>query len=86
MKPTFSVGDLVIVGIDEDGYFAPWNSSIQRGFRPCEVDAVQPSGRANHVAVKVDNETRILGSEYFKKVSIGEWMLLKLEPNDSGSQ
>jgi hypothetical protein len=35
MKPNFEVGDLVIVGIDEDGYFTPWISSTQRGIRPC---------------------------------------------------
>ena len=31
MKPNFEVGDLVKVGIDEDGYFTPWNSSTQHG-------------------------------------------------------
>lgn len=80
MKPHFKVGDRVKVGIDEDGYFTPWNSPTQRGFRPCVVDAVK--GKVNRITVKVDDETIILGSEYFKKVSKGDWVLLKMEPND----
>ena len=82
MKPNFEVGDLVKVGIDEDGYFTPWNSSTQRGFRPCVVDAVELPGNVNRIAVKIDNETRLFESEHFKKVSKKEWVLLKMEPDD----
>jgi hypothetical protein len=82
MKPDFEMGDLVKVGIDEDGYFTPWNSSTQRGFRPCVVDAVELPGKVNRIAVKIDNKTRLFASEYFEKVSKEEWVRLKMEPDD----
>lgn len=68
MKPDFEVGDLVKVGIDEDGYFTPWNSFTQRGFRPCVVDAVELPGKVNRIAVKTGNERRLFPGEWFKKV------------------
>ena len=79
MKPNFEVGDLVIVGIDEDGYFTPWNSSTQRGIRPCVVDAVELPGIVNRIAVKIDNGTILFEGEYFKKVNPEDWVLLKME-------
>ena len=79
MKPDFEMGDLVKVGIDEDGYFTPWNSSTQRGFRPCVVDAVELPGKVNRIAVKIGNETRWFEGEYFKKLRKKDWVLLKME-------
>ena len=79
MKPNFEVGDLVIVGIDEDDYFTPWNSLTQRGIRPCVVDAVELPGKVNRIAVKIGKETRWFEGEYFKKVNTEDWVLLKME-------
>jgi hypothetical protein len=78
MKTDLEVGDLVKVGIDEDGYFTPWNSFIQRASRPCVVDAVELPGKVNRIAVKLGNERRLFPGEWFKKVSKEEWVLLKM--------
>jgi hypothetical protein len=78
MKPEFKVGDLVKVGIDEDGYFTPWNSRAERRFCPCVVDAAEGPGMVNRIAVKIDNEIKLFASDYFKKVGKEERVLLKM--------